>query len=266
MGGINEYLANRSETKAADSLKEQARIQEQAKLAKQDQLFQATYDMVIAAGGTPEQGNAYGKAAVAGLKPDFGALTKDQPGLEDHNKFQDQLMKHVGKEFVVKNSAMRDIAEFAKQKTGFGDHALIFRYMKFLDPGSTIREGEFATVENTGSVATNVMQMYNRAIEGDKMTDQQRDELVTAVMAAYPAQAAAFEARMAPFKERAEHFGLNWDYISSPETMDLGGVFTTKIEKPKAEAPAAAPQAALDHLAANPETADDFEAKYGYLP
>ena len=33
-----------------------------------------------------------------------------------------------------------------------GDMALIFSYMKMLDPNSTVREGEYATAQDAGSI------------------------------------------------------------------------------------------------------------------
>jgi hypothetical protein len=96
MGGINEYLANRSETKAADSLKEQARIQEQAKLAKQDQLFEAAVQMAKANNATDAQAIAFGKAIVSGMDvdPDIFKPDKGTTGMQDRAARIEYIRNH----------------------------------------------------------------------------------------------------------------------------------------------------------------------------
>lgn len=61
------------------------------------------------------------------------------------------------------------------QKDGPGDIALVYSFMKMLDPTSVVREGEFATAQNAGGVPDQVMQMYNRALQGERLPDTVRD-------------------------------------------------------------------------------------------
>ena len=46
------------------------------------------------------------------------------------------------------------------------DMALIFGFMKLLDPTSTVREGEYATVQNATGIPGRVTNAYNNAIDG----------------------------------------------------------------------------------------------------
>lgn len=55
-----------------------------------------------------------------------------------------------------------------------GDLSLIFGYMKMLDPGSVVREGEFATAQNAAGVPERVQNIYNRAVSGERLTPGQR--------------------------------------------------------------------------------------------
>lgn len=50
-------------------------------------------------------------------------------------------------------------------QSGPGDVALVFAFMKILDPGSTVREGEQATARQAGTVPENIWHLYNR-LEG----------------------------------------------------------------------------------------------------
>ncbi|HAM55009.1 MAG TPA: hypothetical protein DCQ64_06240 [Candidatus Rokubacteria bacterium] len=58
--------------------------------------------------------------------------------------------------------------------TGPGDISLIFAYMKLMDPGSTVREGEFATAANAGSIPQSLLTTYNKARDGDKLAPELR--------------------------------------------------------------------------------------------
>lgn len=57
-----------------------------------------------------------------------------------------------------------------------GDMALIFNYMKMLDPGSTVREGEFATAQNSGSIDRRIVALYNNIRSGQRFTPEQRQD------------------------------------------------------------------------------------------
>ena len=50
--------------------------------------------------------------------------------------------------------------------------------MKMLDPDSVVREGEQATAENARGVSESIMNVYNKAITGKKMTVSQRADFV----------------------------------------------------------------------------------------
>jgi len=57
-----------------------------------------------------------------------------------------------------------------------GDLNLIFGYMKMLDPGSTVREGEFANAQNAGGIPDRIIAQYNKVREGTRLSDGQRKD------------------------------------------------------------------------------------------
>jgi len=63
----------------------------------------------------------------------------------------------------------------AENPTGADDVALVFGFMKTIDPGSVVREGEFATAENTAGVPTRVRAAYNKLLSGDRLDPVQRE-------------------------------------------------------------------------------------------
>lgn len=96
---------------------------------------------------------------------------------EAENKLRDDYVKQ-GKEFVTVRD-YKDRMDTAP-KTGAGDIALIFSFMKVLDPGSTVREGEFATAANAAGVPSAIAGMYNRIIGGGKLAEGAREEITAA--------------------------------------------------------------------------------------
>ena len=82
------------------------------------------------------------------------------------------------------NNYKESQTQFSKIKTSAsvdsaaGDMSLIFAYMKMLDPTSVVREGEQATAENARGVTDGIMNMYNKAVSGEKMTPNQRADFV----------------------------------------------------------------------------------------
>jgi len=58
--------------------------------------------------------------------------------------------------------------------TGAGDLSLVFQYMKILDPGSTVRESEFANAANAGGVDDKVISVYNKLKKGAFLSPMQR--------------------------------------------------------------------------------------------
>ncbi len=57
---------------------------------------------------------------------------------------------------------------------GVGDLAMVFSFMKMLDPTSTVSSGEQANASNTAGVPDAIRNTYNRIIEGSTLTPQQR--------------------------------------------------------------------------------------------
>ena len=50
--------------------------------------------------------------------------------------------------------------------------------MKVLDPGSVVREGEFATAQNAGRIDERTRSLYNRLMSGERLTPGQREDFL----------------------------------------------------------------------------------------
>lgn len=128
----------------------------------------------------------------------------------------------------------------AGKPTPAGDLSLIFAYMKLLDPGSTVREGEQATAANARGVEESVRSLYNRVLLGDKLGPNQRADFLSQAEAQYQTRLATHQ------NERKQYQDLATRLKVRPENVDLwmngGG---PEVAAPAAPAPAkpAAPKA-----------------------
>ena len=71
-----------------------------------------------------------------------------------------------------------NIESSAKVQTGPGDIALITSFMKMLDPGSVVRETEFATARDTAGLYTRLENSLKKAESGQFLQPNQRKEFV----------------------------------------------------------------------------------------
>jgi hypothetical protein len=86
------------------------------------------------------------------------------------------------KEYSDQTKSYQDVKSaygrvLAAEPTATGSIAKIFSYMKMLDPGSVVREGEYATAQNATGVPQRFINMYNKALSGDGLSVTQRQEI-----------------------------------------------------------------------------------------
>jgi hypothetical protein len=118
--------------------------------------------------------------------------------------------------------------------TPAGDIALVYGFMKILDPGSAVREGEYATAANAGGAFAKLGNVYNSLLKGDKLPQSVRDALKAEATTTYQAQMKRYESLAEPYRGLARKSGAN------PEDVVLP--FVQPDEAPAApSAPAADP-------------------------
>ena len=86
----------------------------------------------------------------------------------------------LAKDFSRVTDAYGRILAARGLETGPGDIAIVFNYMKMLDPNSVVRESEYATAENAGGISRKIRNLWNRMLEGDRLETTVRQELLEA--------------------------------------------------------------------------------------
>lgn len=97
------------------------------------------------------------------------------------------------KDFQSQSTAFGRVVASAKDPSAAGDLALIFNYMKVLDPGSTVREGEFATAQNASGIPGRVASLYNNILRGERLNPEQRNDFVDRARRLYISAASSYE-------------------------------------------------------------------------
>lgn len=133
-----------------------------------------------------------------------------------------------------------------KQPTAFRDQSAIFSWMKILDPGSTVREGEYATAKNAAGVPDRVRNYFNQAVSGQILTPQQRAEMKEAALPIYNAQVQTLAPQVNNYLKREQDMGLPPGTIVPADDASLVKNVAAPAAAPVAGAAPAAPSANPD--------------------
>jgi len=136
----------------------------------------ATQDKIEKAKAFQQQ-SLMNKNIQSGADVDTASLSKEtmdraQSLRQEYNK----QTKELGTEEVL--SSHGQIKKFAVQDSPAADIGLVYSYMKILDPGSTVREGEFSTAQNAAGVPDQIRNAYNKAMQGTRLNDKQRTDFM----------------------------------------------------------------------------------------
>ena len=128
------------------------------------------------------------------------------------NQLRQQYL-NKSKDFVTVRDAHQRIKDSATNPSAAGDLALIFNYMKVLDPGSTVREGEFATAQNSAGVDDVIRAKYNQVRKGERLSEDTRNDFVNRAQGLYTGQEKLYKNDVKEFRRIAEKSGLDPDLV-----------------------------------------------------
>lgn len=112
-----------------------------------------------------------------GLQYSAQRIAQANSGVQREGMLRDDFGKE-SKNFLAIRDAYGKVKQAASTDSAAADVALIYGFMRILDPTSTVREGEFATAQNAGSIPDRVLAAYNRAISGGRLSPNIRQDFV----------------------------------------------------------------------------------------
>jgi hypothetical protein len=122
------------------------------------------------------------------------------------------------KNYIVTRDAFEKVRTSSQLGTAQGDIGLVYGFMKMLDPTSVVREGEYATAQNSGGLSDTVINLYNKTLNGERLTPEQRQQFVDAAQKQYET-----------VEKNLETTNSRYSNLASPAGVDINNI----IEKPK---------------------------------
>lgn len=163
-------------------------------------------------------------------RPEFESKLRKE--YSDQTKGYQEVKSAYGRILTSENSAV-------------GDLSLIFGYMKMLDPGSVVREGEFAVAEKARGVPDTVLNLYNKILQGQRLNQSQRQSFKGQAEKLYKTAATQEETVRNGIGRIATGYGLKTENIFYAPT-EVAPAAPTAV--PEAVPTPAAPQPAQDRI------------------
>jgi hypothetical protein len=139
------------------------------------------------------------------------------------------------KGFATVRDAYGRIVEAGKNETAAADISLLYGYMRILDPGSTVREGEFATAQNAGNIPERIRAAYNKAINGGRLTPQIRGDFLSEAEKIYNRATQDHDKMRTWYQQTATRSGMNPENV----LVDYGSSVTPPQQPAGGKTPAA---------------------------
>lgn len=149
---------------------------------------------------------------VAAAPPDPDKVFTQEKGLR--GEFQT-----LTKDFRQQEEAFGRILSSAQDPSAAGDLALIFNYMKVLDPGSTVREGEFANAENAGGVDKKIRTLFNKLQTGERLTPAMRADFVQRAGKLYEGAKKGFSTRADEYRNLSTQYSVDPSRVVSSNAL-----------------------------------------------
>lgn len=163
--------------------------------------------------GDPEAAEQLGAFAAQLTKPNAEQVQKRVNTLRTTaDKFS--------KEFRTVEDAFARIKAVADNPSGAGDLALIFNFMKMLDPGSTVRESEFATAQNAAGVPELIRNRWNRVFNGERLGVETRKDFLNQTTSLFNAQQEVNDQRINAVLQRGVQDQISGTQIFGRERLD----------------------------------------------
>lgn len=100
------------------------------------------------------------------------------------------------------------IRAIAQNPSAASDIALVYQFMKMQDPGSTVREGEYAKAEDARGVPETVRNLYNKLTTGEFLTAGQRADFVNQARKIAQTRQVMLQPTMKRYRMRAGLVGM----------------------------------------------------------
>lgn len=150
----------------------------------------------------------------------------------------DKLVGDFNKEKTIQSlstagsffNAMTELGVGTKKYTPSDDIALVYSFMKTLDPTSTVGPTEYATASKAGGVPEAIRNTYNRLKDGEFLTDEQRRNFIDTARKNYLGIAKESEAVASRYRLMAKDRGIPETLVVPSNMFEQAKGFETKAQ------------------------------------
>lgn len=223
----NQFQAQNSIAQRAQNLQEQQfgmQKQAQENALQQQQLAQAKAAEFAKAYAVGDMQSMYAldpKTAFDIQKQKDEAAKQEKTSSQDLAKQEQQLRK----EFIAQTGTSQNLAESYNkiqsvkdtlnnpdiQDKGAADTALIYAMAKMYDPGGRVTDGDYNTIAASTSIPTWLKLQANKLENNERMTPEQRANLLSVADGIYGAQRETYQPVYEQYRRIAQNQGMNVD-------------------------------------------------------
>lgn len=137
----------------------------------------------------------------------------ETPDLSDIAGLRKEFTKLSGEFISVQDAYSRVLAA---PDTAAGDVGLVFAFMKMLDPGSVVREGEFATAAAAAGLPDRIVALAQRVDTGKRLTSPQVADFKNVARQIYNQQVQGQRLLEGTFRRLSDRQGMASDQVVIP--------------------------------------------------
>lgn len=229
-------LAQAGGQQAGRQLQEMLAQRQQAAQAEQGRLQRGMQWDIAGLTDARERDKMAAENERARLKAEKANAKAPQKAATDYRK-EFNLLQPV-KDFYGIEAAYEGVKDSIEDMSGTGSTSIIFNYMKMLDPGVAVMEGDVARIRSSGGPAAQYADMYGKLLKGNDLPPEVRKDIIKRATGLFNVRKKQFNSLATRFRGLAEKAGANPDDVAMLLDMDEPA--------PGAATPAATPTGSFD--------------------
>lgn len=132
-------------------------------------------------------------------------------------------LQKLSSDYRTVRDASGNLEGLGQNNTAAGDIALIYSFMKILDPSSVVRETEFATAQNAAGVPDQVRNVFNRILSGERLNPNQRSDFLNQARTIAQKQLGQYTRTLDQYKGVAQRSGVDQRNVIIDQDLLSGG-------------------------------------------
>jgi hypothetical protein len=152
-------------------------------------------------------------APIPGSEPEFNRRNTNRDNARQDSQNFNQVLSQFRSDPAVREwrqarTATMQMRSLGQSGSAADDIALVFSFMRSVDPTSTVREGEFATAQNSTGVPDRVRNYYNQLMQGTRLNPHQRREMAATAGRMYTDRSRTYNELAQQYREQLVAMGV----------------------------------------------------------